>query len=125
MSRDAPCVLQIQASADCRSERERCVSITVDRSGAISTVRLEGEVDINSAMELKDRLTEALAVGGEMKLDLSAVSALDITAFQLIWAAERAAKKAEVAFSITKLVPDQIVLTLIDAGLEPFPESAR
>jgi anti-anti-sigma factor len=88
-------------------------------------VRLEGEVDINSAMELKDRLTEALAVGGEMKLDLSAVSALDITAFQLIWAAERAAKKAEVAFSITKLVPDQIVLTLIDAGLEPFPESAR
>jgi anti-anti-sigma factor len=125
MSRDAARVFEVQAPADRRSEQEKCVSITVDRSGAISMVRLEGEVDINSAMELKERLMEALAGGGEVKLDLSAASALDITAFQLIWAAERAAKKAEVAFSVTKLVPEQIVSMLIDAGLEPLPESAR
>jgi len=98
------------------------VPTTMDQNGAISTVRLEGEVDISGAVELKARLLEALAAGGEVRLELSAATALDITAYQLIWAVERAAKKAEVAFSIAGPVPEQIVLTMVAAGLESFPE---
>jgi anti-anti-sigma regulatory factor len=92
----------------------------MDQSGAVSTVRLEGEVDIGGAMELKDRLLEALAAGGEVRLELSAATALDITAFQLIWAVERAAKNTGVEFSISGALPQQIVLTMADAGLTPL-----
>jgi len=75
---------------------------------------------------LKERLLEALGMGGEVQLELSAASGLDITAFQLIWAAERAAKKAGVAFSLVGPVQEQIALALADGGLpfpalEPFP----
>jgi anti-anti-sigma regulatory factor len=103
------------------AQQEQCVSTTTDQSEETSTVRLEGEVDISGAQELKDRLMEALAAGREVRLELSAATALDITAFQLIWAVERAAKNAGVAFSMDGPVPEKIVLSMLDAGLEPFP----
>ena len=86
---------------------------------------LEGEVDISGAMDLKNRLMDALAAGGEVRLDLSAATGLDITVFQLIWAAQRAAHKAGFAFSIAGPVPERIVLTMADAGLAPLPVSVR
>jgi ABC-type transporter Mla MlaB component len=98
------------------------VAITMDGNDLTSTVRLAGEVDISGAMELKDRLMEALAAGKEVRLELSGATALDITAIQLVLAVERAAKMAGVAFGIEGSVPGPLALTMVEAGLPPLTE---
>ncbi len=95
------------------------MATTIDLSDGSTTVRLEGEVGISGAQELKGSLMEALASRCEVRIDLSEATGLDITAIQLIWAAERAAKDAGLVFSIGPL-PETIALSIVDAGLEPF-----
>ncbi len=50
-------------------------------------IRIEGEVDIASAAELKDMLITAISSGKEVQLDLEGASDLDVTAVQLLWSA--------------------------------------
>jgi len=59
-------------------------------------VRLEGEVTLASAADLKKRLLDWLAAGTHLELDLQRVDEIDIPILQLLWAAgrESAAKGA-------------------------------
>jgi Anti-anti-sigma regulatory factor (antagonist of anti-sigma factor) len=57
-------------------------------------IRLDGEVGIVCAGELKKVLLEALASERDVLVDLQQASELDVTAMQLLWAAEREASKS-------------------------------
>ena len=95
--------------------------ITLDRNESQCLVRLEGELDISAAAELKKLLLEALASGRELRVDLERATDLDITAVQLLWAAERKAGVSGGSLRLLGRVPEQLAVALSDAGFEKFP----
>ena len=81
---------------------------------------MEGQINIASAAELKKLLLEALASGRELRVDLDLATDLDVTALQLLWAAERAARGASKGFTLSGRVPDEIAIAMAEAGFEKF-----
>jgi anti-anti-sigma regulatory factor len=80
-------------------------------------VDLEGEFGIALAGELKEKLSTALAFERNISVSLAGVSTLDVTAFQLLWAAAAQARTRGRAFTFTVPVPDHILVSLTAAGL--------
>jgi len=64
---------------------------------------LEGTIDIGCAAELKAVLLRALGSGGEIRVMLGEVAYMDVTAAQLLWAAELQARRSGVVFQISVL----------------------
>ncbi len=85
---------------------------------------LEGVVDITCAAELKAALVDALKSGKPVRIALDRCSILDVTAFQLLWAAEREARSLGVEFALEAQLPAQILAALKEVGLESFPVPA-
>ena len=81
-------------------------------------IRLEGEIDIAVAAELKAVLLEALASGREISVGLEGVTALDVTAFQLLWAAGREAKQAGRKFRLSGARGEPVRSALASMGLD-------
>lgn len=96
------------------------MGMTLKRSRKSSVIRLEGEVDIAAAAELRKLLLEACGSGREVRVVLRGVTDLDVTAVQLIWAARRAAEEAGVAFKLSGALPQSVSTALDHAGLEGF-----
>lgn len=94
--------------------------LTHERSDNLSKIRLEGDIDIGCAAELKGLLVQALGSGKEVQVSLGSATDLDVTAVQLIWAARRAASASAVEFSVTGPVPEPLTSTLLQAGFEDF-----
>jgi anti-anti-sigma regulatory factor len=92
---------------------------TLEQQADHTLIRLEGECTLATAAELKNLLIEALALGGDLRLDLRSVEEIDITAMQLLWAAEREANRAGSKFA--GAVPDAIVSAAREAGFDQFP----
>ena len=96
------------------------VPIILDQYEASCRIRLEGEINISSAAELKKLLLEALSSGKEIRLDMERATELDVTALQLVWAVEREAKASGVTF--VRVVPPQVIAVACgEAGFEMFP----
>jgi ABC-type transporter Mla MlaB component len=83
-----------------------------------SVLRLDGAIDISVAAELKTALLAALAAGKAIRILPQAVSELDVTAFQLLWAAEREAKKQALKFAYTAEMPSPVAGALSELGLK-------
>lgn len=60
-----------------------------DTDGAPQSLRIEGEMTIYTAAELKQRLVGALNAGGDLEIDLSDVSEIDSAGLQLLILAKR------------------------------------
>jgi anti-anti-sigma factor len=103
------------------------MGITLDESEAMSAIGLEGTVDISSAAELKTLLLKALNSGKEVRISLEGDPYLDVTAIELLWAAERQATRSGVGFALAGAAPEQVSNALLDAGFDkfPVPECAR
>ncbi len=86
----------------------------------MSLLRLEGAVEIGCAAEFKGLLAQALASGKEVRVSLADATDLDVTAVQLLWAAEREAIKAGVAYSLAGPPPETLLAALSEAGLQQF-----
>jgi len=82
--------------------------VSCDEGEALSLIHFEGDVNISSAAELKQLLLRALAHGKGIHVDLGCVTEVDITALQLLWAAEREAKGAGVGFSLVGQWPEEV-----------------
>ena len=95
--------------------------LTFDAGSTRYILRLEGEVDVTSAAELKLALIEAISSRQEVQVDLAGATDLDVTAIQLLWAANREAEKAGVRFAVTGEVSENIRNAVCEAGLENFP----
>jgi anti-anti-sigma factor len=97
------------------------VPVTFDRSDAQPLIRLEGEIVIASARELRDALLEALAAQGGARISLERATGIDVTAVELLWAAEREAKASGVVLALEGPVPEAMRATLRQAGFKRFP----
>ncbi|MGD0547180.1 MAG: STAS domain-containing protein [Terracidiphilus sp.] len=95
------------------------MAIALEQSEALNLLRLEGSVDISSARELKVLLVKALESPAEVRVSLAGATDLDVTAVQLLWAAERKAKGAGVDFSVSDMA-EAVLSVLNEAGLQQF-----
>lgn len=112
---------QTKSKAPSRNADEGSMAMTLDQSEARCVVRMDGEINIACAAELKKLLLQALASGRELRADLDGATELDVTALQLLWAAEREARGSGRGFTLAGRVPEEIASTVRDAGLERFP----
>ena len=96
------------------------VPVTLEREEELSTIRLEGEVGIASAAELKELLVQALGFGKQIRVSLQSVTDLDVTAVELLWAARRQAKASSVAFAIEGPLPPLVLSGLLQSGFDDF-----
>ena len=94
------------------------MGIALNRTSDTTRLRLEGVVDIAVAAELKAALLEAIAAGKAIRVSVKAVSELDVCAYQLLWAAEHAAKQSGLQFAFAGKLPETIERSLASAGLE-------
>jgi anti-anti-sigma factor len=97
------------------------MAVTLDQSEARRGIGLDGEINIVCAAEMKKLLLQALASGRELRVDLEGATEMDVTALQLLWAAEREARGSGRGFTLAGRVPEEIAATARDAGLEKFP----
>ncbi len=95
--------------------------LTFDAGATGGVLRLEGEVDVTSAEELKGMLIEAISSRQAVQVDLTRATDLDVTAIQLLWAANQEAEKAGVPFAVAGDVPENVLNAVCEAGLESFP----
>jgi len=95
--------------------------VTLEQGEGWCLIRMEGEVDISSAADLKKLLIDAVASGKELRVDLERATELDVTALQLLWAAEREARGAVVPVTLAGHLPEAISVAVSDAGFEKFP----
>jgi anti-anti-sigma regulatory factor len=99
------------------------LGISLEQDDAQSLIRLEGMIDISCAAELKKLLLKVLEPGREVRVSLDETTDLDVTAIELLWAAERAARSSDVRFALAGQVPKRISTAVADAGFEKFPIS--
>ncbi len=93
------------------------MGIKLSHAKQISRLRLDGVVDISVAAELKVALLKAVAVKKNIRVSAEAVSELDLTAYQLLWAAARQAKNKGMSFALAGRMPLPAETALADLGL--------
>ena len=94
---------------------------TLEQTATTWTLRLEGEIDINGASELKKLLIQALGSGKDIELDLQKTTALDVTSLQLLWAANREALGSGGYLAFSGNLPEQLSAVSKETGFEEFP----
>ncbi len=110
-------ICRIQYVAARESALEQTLGISIEQQEDWSLIRLDGEIEISCAAELKSVLLEAVGVRREIRVALGAASALDVTAAQLLWAGQRAAQQAGVKWMIVDGLAEPVAEVLAGAGL--------
>lgn len=75
--------------------------ISLSRSGELSVLRLAGSIDIGTAAELQAALLKALRGSRQIQVCAEALTDVDVTALQLLWAARRAAVSEGAGFLVS------------------------
>jgi len=96
------------------------MGIVLDHANDTSLLQLEGVIDIAAAEDLKAALFEAIKAAKAIHISAEAVSELDVCAYQLLWAAEREARRSGCEFAFTGRLPEAVERALASAGLEPI-----
>lgn len=99
--------------------------VSLEHDGALSRIRLEGAIDIGCAQELKELLLNGLKAGSGMRVLLAEAMVLDVTAVQLLCAAERQARVSSVEFAFEGPVTDSVSVALAEAGFEAFAATGK
>jgi anti-sigma B factor antagonist len=82
-----------------------------------SRLKIEGEMNIYRAHELKKLLLDSLSHAGELEVDLSAVTELDTCGLQILMLAKKTAKEKNVGFRLVeKSSVIQEVFDLLEVG---------
>jgi anti-anti-sigma regulatory factor len=93
----------------------------LDENEAQFSIRLVDEVNIAQARELKNLLLQGLASGRDVRVEVGGVTQLDVTALQLLLAAERNARKSGTGFAVEGKLSEEVSAALADAGFNDFP----
>jgi anti-anti-sigma factor len=101
------------------------MGIHFEKDEAGSLVVLEGAIDIACAAELKALLLEALNAQTEVRISLDDATYLDVTAFQLLWAAAQQARRCGVELRFSGQTPEPVSIALAEAGFQPFLVSVQ
>jgi anti-anti-sigma regulatory factor len=81
---------------------------------------LTGEMTVSAISSFHAKVSEALESEGDLAVDLSAVTEIDLSGVQLLWAARRAAANMRRGFSACTPVPPAVQASFDLAGLDPF-----
>ena len=95
------------------------LQIEVERLESHSVIRLQGELNVACAGELKRVLVATMAEGGDLQVDLEGVVAIDISILQLLWAARGEAKRNGTDFAAG--ASEAVRWAARDAGFDLFP----
>jgi ABC-type transporter Mla MlaB component len=95
------------------------VPVALEQHESQWLIRLEGQVTLASAAELKKLLLECLPAGKGLKLDLDRADEIDITVLQLLWAVAREAKGA--GAGIECHASSAAAATVCDSGFAQIP----
>jgi hypothetical protein len=103
------------------------VPVSIDRRSVPWVIRLDGVIDIGCAAELKAALLEGLMSGSPAQIEFAGATEMDVTAIQLLVAAEHAGRGAGIPWRLAGSCPETIVASLRDAGFErvPFADGAQ
>jgi len=93
--------------------------VTLQKHESHWLIRLEGQVTLTSAAELKSLLLEWLTTGKDLEVDLQSAEEIDIAILQLLWAAAREAARTGV--NIVGRASSAAAITVRDAGFAPLP----
>jgi anti-anti-sigma factor len=96
-----------------------------EKDDAGTLVTLRGVIDIACAAELKALLLEALSNANEVRISLEGTTYLDVTAIQLLWAAEQQSRRSGVPFRLEGHLPEAESAALAAAGFSSFPDSVH
>jgi anti-anti-sigma factor len=99
------------------------MSIDLEETEKGNLVVLQGTIDICCAAELKTVLLRAFSAGTDLQVSVADAAYLDVTAVQLLWAADEHARRSGVKFRISGAVPDSVSAALAEAGFPSFPAS--
>ena len=94
------------------------MSVALSQAENLSVIRLDGVIDIAVASELKASLVEALETGREIHFTLDAAIVFDVTAFQLLWSAQREATQNGLKFTLTRELSEPIQSSIKSIGLD-------
>lgn len=97
------------------------MGITVEHMDESTALCLDGTIDIASSADLKTILLDVLQRRKPVRLSLATDADFDVTAIQLLWAAEREARAAGTEFRLGSQLPEAVSKALKDAGFERFP----
>jgi hypothetical protein len=95
--------------------------ITYHEESAVVTLRLEAEVGISDAPELKRILLHALDSKKELRVNVENATELDVTVFQLLRAAACQAQAANLKIYREGHIAGKVSAAYADAGLGKFP----
>jgi ABC-type transporter Mla MlaB component len=90
------------------SVEEKGMGIVLNEANDASFLRLEGSIDISVATELRAALLGAIAAGKAIRVSAEAASEFDVTAFQLLWAAGREAKRSGMQIMLDGQMPETV-----------------
>lgn len=93
--------------------------VTLDRLETHWLIRLEGELTLASAPDLKPLLLEWLASGKDLQLDLERAREIDVTLLQLLLAAGREAARTGV--EVESRASEAATAQSRDLGFDRFP----
>ena len=97
------------------------MAVILEQDGPQCLIRLEGEIGMSSAAELKKAFSAGLTSGKELRIDLERTTEFGVTALQLCEAIAREAAAAGLSLTLVGRLPEAVSVTLRDAGLEKFP----
>lgn len=97
------------------------MGVAVEQGDLKNLIRLDGSVDISCAAELKTALVEALGCDKDVNVSLEAASYLDVTAVQLLSAADREARNRGVRVILSGPCPEGLRQSLAQAGMADLP----
>ena len=84
-------------------------------------IRLEGEIDVSTAADLKRMLVDAVTASRSVTVDASAATDLDVTAVQLMWATARQAEMSGTSLQIAPMT-EALGHAFVSLGFEDFPQ---
>jgi anti-anti-sigma regulatory factor len=94
------------------------MAVTLLPDEVTTQVTLEGAITIAGASELKETLLRAIEAGKDVSVSLGGVTALDVTAVEVLWAASRAAKASGLRFSLSVPLGEELSTSLREAGID-------
>jgi anti-anti-sigma factor len=95
------------------------MSVALEQRERDWLIRLEGEITLATAMELKTLLLQWSAAGKDLALDLERVEEIDITILQLLFATGR--EVARTGARVTCRASSAVAVAVRDAGFDQAP----
>lgn len=101
------------------------VPIRLHQRAKFTVIGLDGDVDIQAAVELKGILLSALLSQQELRIELAELTTLDVTVVQLLWATQHAAATTGTQVILDGPFPEGVKQAMDFANIERAPVNSK